>query len=67
MEDNKKEPCGNNVLSKRDAYFIAIDIITINTLINSIHYITNDILFYLGLFLLVLSYGLFLFNALTAS
>jgi len=67
MEDNKKEPCCNNVLSKRDAYFIAIDIITINTLINSIHYITNDILFYLGLFLLVLSYGLFLFNTLTAS
>ena len=68
MECNKgKEHCSNKALNERKAYFIAMDIITINVLIHSIHYTTNDFLFYLEIGLLVLASGVLCFKALTAS
>ena len=67
MECNKeKESCSNKALSGRQAYFIAMNTITINALIHSIHYTTNDFLFYLEIGLLVLVSGVLCFKALTA-
>lgn len=68
MEGRKeKEPCANKALSKRNAYFIGMQLLSIDGLLHSMYYTTNDILFYSELFLLVLLSGLFCFNALTAS